>query len=52
MQTFLLFLPGLEIVTLKLTYFSGLHWPSISSFSLILLTLEMEFESRLNNIRT
>lgn len=34
-------------MALKLKYFTGLHWPSISSPVLILLTLEMEFENRL-----
>lgn len=47
----MLFLLKFETLPLKHKYSAGLHWHNISSLTLILLTLEMEFESRLNNFR-
>lgn len=38
-----------ETLALELKYSTGPPWLNISSFTLILLTLEIEFENRLNN---
>ena len=51
-QTLAFFLLRFETLVLKLKYSTGLQWPNIFSLTLILLTLEMEFENRLNNFRT
>lgn len=48
----MLFVLKFKTLALKLKYSPALHWPNISSLTLVLLTLEMEFESRLNNFRT